>query len=483
MSSPRLLLTSSLRVRLLAATVAGLAAALLLAGLFLNRQFSDHVREQFQVSLTQQLDQITARLMLDPGGRPVIAPETLSDPRWQQPLSGLYWQIDGIAANGHSREALSRSRSLWDSSIPLAADELAGAAVHVHEAPGPRNSRLLVLERTVRLEEQPGSSWRLVVAGDLKDTHEATEKFGRVLAVSLATLFLLLAAAAIAQLSIGLKPLRDMQRELRRVHDAQASSLQGRYPSEIQPLVDGFNRVLAQNRTVVERARTQAGNLAHALKTPLTVLEQAASRSPGSQDSALASLVLEQVKVARRHIDWHLARARVSATRHLPGQRTEVAGALAGLLRVMERLHAERGLQITCAVEPQAAGGPLYFAGEEQDLQEMLGNLLDNACKWACHSVQVQVDVKVHLAVQSGAAPPLLCIRIQDDGPGIDDANLKAVATRGLRFDESVPGTGLGLAIVQELAGLYGGRLEFMRVQAGGLSVLLYLPQAPVTAS
>jgi signal transduction histidine kinase len=468
--TPRLRLTGSLRVRLLVGTFVALAAALLLAGVFLNRQFSDHVREQFQASLTRQLDQITARMTLDGDGLPVIAPQALSDPRWQQPLSGLYWQIDATGVDGHSRAAVRRSRSLWDSSIQLSSDALADGALHVHEAAGPRDSRLLVLERTVQLEEQPGARWRLVVAGDLNDTHEATERFGRVLAGSLATLFVLLAVAAVAQLSIGLQPLRRLQQELQRVHDAQASQLQGHYPSEIQPLVDGFNQVLAQNRAVVERARTQAGNLAHALKTPLTVMEQAAARPSAPHDEALAPLVLEQVKAARRHIDWHLARARVSATRHLPGQRTDVQGTLGGLVRVMERLHADRGLRIASGVELTQANGPLYFAGEEQDLQEMLGNLLDNACKWA----RSRVDVSV--SAPPGAAPAMVCIAIEDDGPGIDEVGLAAVATRGIRLDESVPGSGLGLAIVQELAGLYGGRLEFRRGASGGLAALLYLP-------
>jgi signal transduction histidine kinase len=474
--SARQILTRSLRVRLLAATFAGLAAALLLAGFFLNKQFSDHVREQFQISLTQQLDQLTASLTLDAAGNPVIAPQALSDPRWQRPLSGLYWQIDATGADGISRVAVRRSRSLWDTGIELSGDVLANGAMHVHETAGPRGSRLLVLERTVVLDERPASRWRLVVGADLHHTHEATEKYGRVLATSLGTLFFLLAVAAVAQLAIGLRPLRNLQRELQRVHDAQASSLQGHYPSEIQPLVDEFNRVLQQNRTVVERARTQAGNLAHALKTPLTVLEQAASRKAGSPDDALALLVLEQVTAARRHIDWHLARARVSASRHLPGQRTEVAATLGGLLRVMQRLHAHRGLQIPSAADSVMQGSPLYFAGEEQDLQEMLGNLLDNACKWATSAVQVSITA------QPEAATPLVCIEIQDDGPGIGDADLKAVATRGIRFDESVPGSGLGLAIVQELAGLYGGRLEFRRSAGGGLAALLYLPQAPVIA-
>jgi signal transduction histidine kinase len=453
----------SLRVRLLAATIAGLAVALLLAGFALGSLFREHVLQQFRSGLTQQLDQLTAQLDFSATGEPLINTQLLYDPRWQRPYSGLYWQLDQLSADGNRRKGVLRSRSLWDTSLQLHNDALAGPAVHVHETTGPMNSKLLTLARTVRAPDGGDVSWRLIVAADMQQTSEAVRRFTAVLAASLLVLLGLLVIAAWAQVSVGLKPLSALQRSLRDLQSARTARLQGRFPSEVQPLVDDFNRVLDQNREVVERARTQAGNLAHALKTPLTVLENAAAAELASNDGALPRLVQEQVLAARRHVDWHLARARASATQRLPGQRTDVANVVAGLVRVMARMHADIRIE-THLPEP-----PLYFAGEEQDLHEMLGNLLDNACKWAHSSVQVCASLV------ADAQPPLLRLTVQDDGPGIDDAHYDAVQGRGVRLDESVPGTGLGLAITKELASLYGGSLNLRKADQG-LEAIIVLP-------
>ena len=457
---------NSLHIRLLVGTISALLAALVLAGFALGGLFKEHVQTQFQSGLAQQLDQLTAKLEFDATGRPVIDPQSLSDPRWQRAFSGLYWQIDEIALDGLSRTGVLRSRSLWDNNLQLHADSLADGALHVHEIQGPQDSELLLLERTVRAAEQTTTSWRLIVAGDLKDTREAVTRFTYVLMVSLVVLFILLSLAAWTQVAVGLKPLRQLQHSLKQVQQAKSTRLLGAFPTEVQPLVDDFNRVLEQNHQVLERARTQAGNLAHALKTPLSVLDQAASLELKKNTSELARQVQEQVISAHRHIDWHLARARVSATQRLPGQRTDVAIVLAGLVRVMERVHATREISI----ETKIPDLPLYFAGEEMDLQEMLGNLLDNACKWAQSSIKVTVDLLPNIQ------PPELLVTIMDDGLGIDDKQVSAVMRRGVRLDESVPGTGLGLAITQELASLYGGQLILKRLDTGGVSATLQLP-------
>ena len=459
----------SLRVRLLLATLAGLAVAMVLAGLVLSGLFREHVQRQFELTLTQQLDQLTARLDFDAAGQPVIDTPALSDPRWQKPYSGLYWQIDQMAPDGHGRTGVLRSRSLWDTSLALQADALADGAVHVHEVPGPQDVPLLALERTVRAADKDAARWRLIVAADLQATQAATLQFTRVLALSLLVLLVLLALASWAQVAVGLRPLKVLQRALQDVQHARTARLQGTFPAEVQPLVDDFNSVLARNAEVVERARTQAGNLAHALKTPLSVLDQASRVSP-ADPAALSLLVQEQVQVARRHIDWHLAHARVAASQRLPGQRTALGPVAAGLVRVMRKVYAERGLHITTTMPEQ----PLFFAGEEQDLQEMLGNLLDNACKWA----RSAVVIRAQSAPQTGGAA--LCLTVEDDGPGIGAEHRALALARGVRLDETVPGTGLGLAIVQDLAHLYGGQLDLLPANAqGGLRVVLTLPAAP----
>lgn len=458
----------SLRFRLLAATLVALLLALLLAGALLAGLFRDHVLRQFGATLTAQLDQVTARLEFDASGRPQLDARTLSDPRWSRPYSGLYWQVDELVG-GSIQGGVLRSRSLWDVALVVRADALADGVVHEHELAGPDGSRLLVVERTVTSEGSAGQ-WRLLVAGDLSETEAAVTRFNGVLAVALALLLALLCAVAVAQVAVGLAPLRALHRALASVREGRTQGLEGRFPAEVQPLIDDFNAVLDRNAQVVTRARTQAGNLAHAIKTPLAAMAQAAATAATQAGRApeLAPLVQEQVAVARRHVDWHLARSRAAAAHGVPGARVALEPVLAGLLRVMERVHAARGLSLVC----DPIGADCVFAGETQDLQEMLGNVLDNACQWA------RSEVRIHAAPLAQAQGPRLHIVIDDDGPGIDTARRDEVLARGVRLDESMPGSGLGLAITQELTDLYGGRLSLGTADLGGLRVELTLPGA-----
>ena len=452
----------SLRLRLLGATLVTLALALTGAHAWLAGLFRDHVMRQADLALTQQLDQLTARLEFDAQGRPGLGPRAMSDPRWDRPYSGLYWQIEPLHGGSGGRAEALRSRSLWDGSLQLPADALADGTLHRHDIAGPRGEALRALERSLQAPEPFDSRWRLIVAGDLHDATAAVERFTGVLAASLAGLGLLLALAAVAQVAVGLAPLRTLQQSLQQLRAGRRQRLEGRFPTEVQPLIDDFNGVLERNAVIVERARAQAGNLAHALKTPLAILRHAALQAgPGE----FPALVAEQVDTAQRHLDWHLARARAAATPHVPGQRTELEPVLRGLLRTMGKLHADRRLDL--AADAVAPG--LAFAGEAQDLQEMLGNLLDNACRSARGSVTVQ-------AARDG---PWLHIEVQDDGPGIAPEQRAAVLQRGVRLDETSAGSGLGLAIVVDLARLYGGDLTLGQAAAGGLGARLTLPAAP----
>lgn len=294
-------------------------------------------------------------------------------------------------------------------------------------------------------------------------------------ALTVLTLLLLLLAAAAAQVTLGLAPLRALQRALAALRQGQATRLSGRFPSEVQPLVDDFNGVLDRQAATVERARTAAGNLAHALKTPLAALLHAAEGADQRPEAlaALPAQVQEQVARARRQVDWQLARARAAAAHGQPGLRTPVAPVVEGLLRVMARVHAGRSLQW----QPSPIEPDLAFAGEVEDLHEMVGNLLDNAGKWATHRVSIGA---ARIAADSR---PRLCISVEDDGPGIETARREQALGRGQRLDESVPGSGLGLAIVHELAALYGGQLLLGDTPGGGLHVELVLPAAPGEAA
>ena len=451
-----LLARGSLRVRLIAGSVIWILAALTLTGFVLADLFGKHVAARFEAELQIHLEQLVANLESSEDGRPRLRAD-LSDPRLRRPYSGLYWQVDGA---GDGEVALLRSRSLWDAVLVAPADVPADGEAHVHRIDGPDTSRLIMTERMIRPAEQPEQPLRLIVAADQRGMTDPVREFVGLLAIALVVLAAGLVAAAALQVAVGLAPLRRLRHALGEVRDGRTRRLAGEYPRELQPLVDELNTLLRNDADIVARARTQAGNLAHAVKTPLAVLANAA----GSEDGALARLVREQVASARRQVDHHLARARAAAAIQVPGLRTPIGGALAGLVRVMERVHAERALRIDVA--PVASGD--MFRGEEQDLQEMLGNLLDNACKWAASRVSVQVtrdDGK-------------LAVVIDDDGQGLPPAEREAMFVRGVRADEQVAGSGLGLAIVRDLARLYGGDVSLDASPLGGLRVTLTLPAA-----
>lgn len=466
----------SLRLRLLGATLATLALALVAAHAWLAGQFREHVLEQFDAALLRQLDQVTARLAFDEQGLPTVDTTRLSDPRWERPFAGLYWQLQGVDTATGPAAAPLRSRSLWDAALALPAAAAVDGALKRYALTGPRGEALRAVERVLRAQaaavpsapalgspptSSPLTAWRLVIAGDAQEAVDAAAHFDGVLAVSLAGLGALLALAALGHVAVGLAPLRAMQRSLQQVRQGRQPRLQGRFPAEVQPLIDEFNGVLDRNAEVVQRAREQAGNLAHALKTPLAILNQAARDAP---PSPLAALVDEQAALAQRQVQWHLARARAAAAPRVPGQRTALEPLVHDLLRTMDKLHAARHLDLAAdAVAPDLA-----FAGAEQDLQEMLGNLLDNACRSARTAVSVG-------ALQQG---PWLQITVDDDGRGIPPAQRAAVLQRGVRLDESGPGSGLGLAIVVDLARGHGGELGLETAPAGGLRARLTLPGA-----
>ena len=459
----------SLQWRVLAVTLAGVAVALVLAGVVLHNLFSDHTHRQFQAELEIHLEQLTARLEFDPQGQPVVDTARLSDPRWVKPLSGRYWQIQAYSPTAAVSPAL-RSRSLWDEVLHLPPDVVADGAIHRHALAGPAGQPVVALERTVRAPTTPATAWTLVVAADASDTEAAIAQFAQVLAASLAVLLLLLGLAAVAQVWVGLSPLRALQRAVVALEQGHMARLQGQFPAEVQPLVDDFNRTLQRQEEGLARARTQAGNLAHALKTPLAVLRHAADNAqhaaPNAADAALHTLgqqIHEQVDKAQQHIDWHLRRAR-SAAHAVATQRPACAllPTLSGLQRVMEKVHAQRQLHITLACD---APDP-QVSVEQEDLHELLGNLVDNACKWARSRVHIQVDSGGNVAVE-------------DDGPGVPEAQRAHMLKRGERLDETTPGSGLGLAIVAELAGLYGAELVLDESPLGGLRARLVWPNGP----
>ncbi len=441
----------SLRVRLLLAATCSVGAALVLAGLGLTLMFEQHVERRFERELVNHLNQLTAVFELSATGVPEVA-RPLSDPRFVKPYGGLYWQIDD--AEGHAI----RSRSLWDFSLDLPPDRLSSDEPHRHILPGPADSDLLVIERGLRLNDRP---FRLAVGIDRREIDDNVRDFGWDTALALAILAIVLLLAAAAQVSVGLRPLQGLRAELAKVHAGRSRRLEASFPSEVQPLVDDLNDLLGQQMAAVERARTQAGNLAHGLKTPLTVLAAERRKLAEHGQSAAAEVLGQQIEAMRRQIDFQLARARAASSSRVPGIAAPVGPMVERLVRTLGRVGANPEVEIVASTPADH-----LFAGEAQDLEEMVGNLLDNACKWARRRV----------TVASRSDDGRLVLLVDDDGPGLPAERHEEVFERGRRLDQSVPGSGLGLAIVRDLAEIYGGNVSLEESPTGGLRVRLELP-------
>jgi signal transduction histidine kinase len=263
------------------------------------------------------------------------------------------------------------------------------------------------------------------------------------------------------QVRRGLSPMTELRNRLNSVHKGIQTRVTGDYPTEVQPLVDDLNALLEERERRVARAIAKAGDLAHGLKTPLAVLAHEAQRARTAGYGPLAAEMEEQIDRMRRQIDYHLAHARSAASAVSPAARASIAESAEGLVRVLQRLYADRNLRIEIDVPASHA-----FCGQREDLDEMLGNLLDNACKWARTQVRL-------MCMNEGEQ---IAIVVDDDGPGIEPSMREVVTRRGVRADEAAPGSGLGLAIVRDLVEIYGGSILLERSPLGGLRARLTLP-------
>ncbi|MBF0267309.1 MAG: sensor histidine kinase [Alphaproteobacteria bacterium] len=439
--------TASIRKRLVLLSGLWLAAALLATGLLLVHLFKIHAEEAFDAELSGQIEELAALADLNIEGQAAID-RPPADPRYGRAYSGWYWLLlqDGKEA--------ARSRSLWDGELVLPAPLPAEA----FNLTGPRGEDLRALTRSIRLTET-SPPLVFLAAGPQQRIHAASWDFAGHIAL---TFFLLgggLIAAILIQVTWGLKPLQRLRQSLAEIRVGKRQHLDGSFPYEISPLTDGINELLDHNAKTVERARTHAGNLAHALKTPLAALMNEAHAMPGPEGERLQILASEM----NASITHHLKRARIAAAKGVLGSRTELAETASRLVQTIGKLKAGRSLKATLEGERG-----LWFQGERQDLEEMLGVLIENAFIWASTRVRVTL----------GQAAEQISVTIEDDGPGIPQERQAEMLERGKRLDESVPGSGLGLSIALDLAEAYGGKLELGVSELGGLAVRLELPKA-----
>ena len=263
------------------------------------------------------------------------------------------------------------------------------------------------------------------------------------------------------QVRRGMSPINQLRKRLTAVHKGAAPRIGGSYPAEVQPLVDELNALLEERERRVARAVAKAGDLAHGLKTPLAVLAHEAQQARAAGHEQLAAEIDQQIDRMRRQIDYHLAHARSAASFASPASHVSIATSAEGLVRTLQRLHAERDLRIEIDAHKSHS-----FQGQREDLDEMLGNLLDNACKWAGAQVRLTCSKEGEQIV----------IVVDDDGPGIEPSMREAVMQRGIRADEAAHGSGLGLAIVRDLAEIHGGSISLEESPMGGARARLTLP-------
>jgi signal transduction histidine kinase len=455
------ILPNSLAYRLLAMTALWTAFALLVTGLILSTIFRANTQRDFERILQAHTYNLMGAIDVDEQGRLSGAPN-LGDPRFLTPLSGWYWSVSTAEK---PQLALLHSSSVAADAVELL--ELVDVPFddqfrRMSTATDSHGNVIRQLEAQLLVGED-STLYQVLVAGNTKDIEDAMTQFNQALVL----FFLLFGAGTIVAtyfvIRIGLKPLSSATRALHDVREGLRDQLDSQYPSEIQPLAGEINALVSSNRSIVDRARTQVGNLAHAVKTRLAVI---LNEVRGADDET-SRLIGEQAELMKSQVQTYLDRARIAAQRNVIVSRTPVLPVLTKLVRVMTRLAPSISFEVGSCDEL------LNFRGEEQDLEEILGNLLENASRFA--------GTKVHIAVETVSSDHRFTnhfmIEVGDDGPGLNRAERKLALERGKRLDESQPGSGLGLAIVRDIATEYGGFFELEDSESGGLKAVIILPK------
>ena len=438
---------ASLSLRLVAAAVVWLALMLAIGGVVLALAFRSTVEQEFSHRLDAILKAMIAATEITPDGTVTVV-RPLGDPRFEQVFSGWYWEV----TEPGGRQI--RSRSLWDSAI---APVDGGSGLHTRRITGPNGEPLLVVERDLSFPGAKGPV-HLLVAGDLREVSDGVRRFDLLLVSALGLMGAGMAIAVVIQVRYGLRPLRRMAADLRAVRDGTRARLSERYPGEVAPLAEAMNIVLDKDTELIERARTHVGNLAHGLKTPLSIM---AAEAEGAADPVV---IREQARTMQRLIEHHLGRASaVAGAGRSLGTRILIRPVAEDVAGALAKLFADRKLAIDIDIAPDCA-----FRGHREDLEEILGNLMENACKWA----------KGHVRVAARNGGKDLALAIDDDGPGMPPELVGEAARRGRRLDEKSPGWGLGLSIVSDLIQVNGGEMAFSTSDLGGLSVIVRLPHA-----
>lgn len=428
----------SLKNRLVLAAVIWLTAMIIAAGVMVPSQVYNYMVTDTKSQLSIYMDEITGNLEVNKEGVLTLSTQ-LSDPRFSQPYSGLYWSAS-------TQDNQIRSRSLWDRTIEFDKKK--------SDAFGAKNEPLIFIETSVYFPEY-NKPISILIGIDEQPIEDTVSKLMGELWVILALLYLGVLAVIFVQIAWSLSPLTKMHKELNQLRQGDRTSLGDDYPRDIAPVVSDLNALLFHYQELLERARHHAGNLSHALKTPLSVLKNEIQHLPESNKKQL----LDPVNQIQSQIDYHLGRARMAGSRNILSVKASPAERIDAIAMAFDKVYAERGITLINEIESE-----LEVSVEQTDLDEMVGNLLENGYKWANSIIRVYAEIKDSNNVN---------IVVEDDGAGIPNEQLNNVVKRGVRLDETTPGTGLGLNIVSEMAHSYRGTFHLSHSSMGGLKATL----------
>lgn len=449
----------SLRVRLIATWAIFIAIALQIAGIGLRLLFERSITRRTEIELRADLRQLRRGMEIATDGRiNILRPPT--DPQFDIAFGGRYWQISEnenvlVRSASLKGETLDVSRSLVSTESPQARSWLIG----------PAKQKLIAIVEDVRAPDPAGKgerTFRFATAVEASEINEDTDKFTSDLFTALLGLAGLLIAGAWAQVSIGLKPLEKLRASVADVRKGTASTIEGPFPDEVMPLVTETNELLNLQKSALRVARARAGDLAHGLKTPLAVMAAKSRQLKRKGDDLISKEIDMQIDVMHRHVERELARARARGAVRTAIPPIDLAALLEALISVVQSLPRGQGLDWDCEIPSE-----LLAAVDADDFNNMAGNLIENAQKWA------KSRVRVTARFETTSLPHGLTLTVEDDGPGIDADDFERVLKRGERADTSVAGSGLGLAIVSDLVDLYKGSLDLSRSDLGGLKVVL----------
>ena len=418
----------------------------------------------FDDPLVSTIQSLISYVETDPeDGRIMLSDEPI-DPNYQRALSGRYWVIGELDGEGRLIPVMG-SPSLYGATLVLPLEDATKITEQLGEVVttisiGPDREPLRLAAQAVIFSDLGDRPVVIAAAADRRPAVAAVRRFSQIALGLMSLLALGLVSAIYMQVRLGLQPLFDLRRRVADVREGNAGAVEGDYPKEIMPLADELNTLIGHNKDVVEYARTHVGNLAHALKTPLAVLVNEAD----DKDTPLAKIVTRQSEIMSKQVDHHLRRARAATRGQSIGARTPVNETVSSLARTLQKIYRDKDLDVQVNIDED-----LVFRGEKRDLEEMAGNLLDNACKWT----KSQIEVNAHVLSDG---PSAIILTIDDDGPGLSEDQYSIVLQRGARLDEATPGSGFGLSIVNDLAKAYKGSVTLDKSPLGGLRTILTVP-------